>query len=301
MSARKIAITGASGLIGMALTATLQAAGDTVLAIGRSPRLSSDVRWDPLRGTIEVEKLDGLDAIVHLAGENIADGRWTTRKKDAIVASRVNGTRLLAETIAKLRRPPPVLISASAIGYYGDRGDEILDDTSSPGTGFLAETCAQWEAAAASVATLGIRVCHPRIGIVLTPQGGALARMLLPFRLCLGGRLGSGTQWVSWITLADLVSVLQRALVDAGLRGPFAAVAPHPVTNAVFTQTLAATLHRPAVLPAPRFLLRLLLGEMGDVLLLSSMRVLPRRLLDLGHSFATPSLAGALELMIHKR
>lgn len=297
---RRIAITGATGLVGRALATALRARGDTVLAIGRTPRSAFDIGWDPTRKSIDANKLEGLHAVVHLAGENIAEGRWTARKKRSIVESRVAGTTLIAETLGRLQSPPAVLVSASAIGFYGDRGDEVLDDMSAPGTGFLAETCLAWEAAAAPAARLGTRLCHPRIGIVLTPQGGMLARMLLPFRLGLGGRLGNGRQWISWIALADLVTILVRAIDDATLNGPFVATAPNPVTNAEFTRTLAATLHRPAFLPVPGFALKLLMGEMGQTLALGSMRVLPRRLLALGHAFATPSLAGALESMIRR-
>lgn len=300
MSGRRIAITGASGMVGTALADALRTEGDVVIAIGRSPRKPEDVRWDPERGEIEHDKLESLDAVVHLAGENIADSRWTARKKARIASSRVQGTRLVAQVLARLRKPPPVLVSASASGFYGDRGDTIVDHTCAAGTGFLAEVCQSWEAAASPAQALGIRVCHPRIGIVLTPIGGALKRMLLPFKLGLGGRLGNGRQWVSWISLADLVTVLLRSISDAELTGPFDVVTQNPVTNAELTRVLARVLHRPAFLPVPRFVLRILLGEMAGPLVFTSCRVQPRRLLELGHRFATPSLEEALVSMIGK-
>jgi len=300
VSGRRIAISGATGLVGTALANALRANGDAVIAIGRAPRKPEDVRWDPERGEIEHDKLESLDAVVHLAGENIADGRWTARKKAKIASSRVQGTRLVAQTLAKLKQPPPALVSASASGFYGDRGDMIVDHTCTAGTGFLAEVCQSWEAAALPANAVGIRICHPRIGIVLTPSGGALKRMLLPFRLGLGGRLGSGRQWVSWISLADLVTVLMRSISDPELRGPFDAVTQNPVTNAEFTRVLARVLHRPAFLPVPRFALRILLGEMAGPLVFTSCRVQPKRLVELGHRFATPSLEEALVSMIGK-
>jgi uncharacterized protein (TIGR01777 family) len=269
-----VAVSGSRGLVGSALTASLSTDGHRVLRlVRRSDPGTDEVGWDPADGRVDAARLGGASAVVHLAGENVAAGRWSLARKERIRSSRVEGTRLIAEALAGLDRPPPVWVNASAIGFYGDRGDERLDETSAPGDGFLAETCVAWEAATAAARAAGVRVVLLRIGIVLDAKGGALARMLTPFRWGLGGRLGHGRQFMSWITLDDLVGVLRRALVDGGLEGAVNAVAPRPVTNAEFTRTLGRVLRRPTLLPAPALAIRLLLGEMGQELLLAGARV----------------------------
>lgn len=293
----RVAITGASGLVGSELAAFLGTGGHDVSAVTRRPG-PGEIGWDPAAGRIDAEAFEGLDAVVHLAGENIAGGRWSADSKRRILESRTKGTTLLCQALARLERPPRVLVSASAIGFYGDRGDEALDETSPPGVGFLADVCRQWEAATTPAREAGIRVVNLRIGVVLTPKGGALAQMLTPFRLGAGGTLGPGTQWMSWISLDDLVGAVLHAIAAPTLEGPVNATAPAPVTNAGLTRTLAAVLHRPAVLPVPAFALRALLGEMADALLLASARVLPRRLGESGFVFRDADLRGALADML---
>jgi uncharacterized protein (TIGR01777 family) len=292
----RIAVSGASGLVGSAFTCFMGAGGHQVDRLVRRPPRAGrrEIHWDPAGGKIDRERLEGLDGLVHLAGENIASGRWSERKKRAIRDSRVDGTRHLCETLAKLSQPPRVLICASAIGYYGDRGEEELTESSPPGSGFLADVCREWESATEPASGAGIRVVNLRIGVVLSGRGGALKRMLAPFRLGLGGRLGNGRQFVSWISLDDLIGAIRFALVREDLRGPVNATAPEPVTNAELTRRLAAVLRRPAVFPAPAFALRLLLGEMGEALLLGSSRILPRRLEEAGFEFVHRDLESAL-------
>jgi uncharacterized protein (TIGR01777 family) len=255
---------------------------------------AGEIAWDPRAGRIDARALAGVDAVVNLAGESIAAWRWTATKKARIRASRVEGTALIARTLAALAPRPRVLVNASAVGYYGDRGDEPLDETSPPGDGFLAETCRAWEAATEPARRAGLRVVRLRIGVVIDARGGVLARMALPFRLGLGGRLGSGRQFTSWIALADLIGVIERALADGELAGPLNAVAPHPVRNADLTRALARVLRRPARLAVPAPVIRGLLGEMGEELLLASTRALPRRLESLGFRFALPEIEAAL-------
>ena len=291
-----VAVTGASGLVGSALRRALAAQGHDVLPLVRgAPPAPGErvVRWDPAAGTLAAADLEGVDAVVHLAGERIA-GRWTAAKKARIRDSRVRSTALLAGTLARLARPPRVLVSASAVGWYGDRGDEILTEGSPPGTGFLAEVCREWEAATGPAALVGIRVAHLRIGMVLSRRGGGLAALLPAFRLGLGGAVGRGVQWMSWIALDDLVGALVHALGADTLAGPVNAVAPHPVTNREFTRTLGRVLRRPAFLPFPALAARLLLGEMANALLLASVRALPLRLTASGYAFEHPQLDGAL-------
>lgn len=241
----KIAITGSSGLIGSALRLQLEGEGHTVLGVSRSGGKTDDsVRWDPRKGEIEREKLTGVDAVVHLAGENIASGRWTEEQRRKIRDSRVVGTRFLAQVLTELESPPKVFISASAIGYYGSRGDEILDEDSGPGEGFLSEVAKEWEEAASTAAESGIRTVHPRIGVVLSTQGGALQKMLTPFKLGLGGRIGNGRQHFSWIGIHDVVEGIRWCLLEEGLKGPVNLVAPNPVTNREFTHTLGKVLNR---------------------------------------------------------
>lgn len=292
----RVAITGASGLVGAQLAAFLGTGGHTVLPLVRgTPRPGSDeIGWDPAAGRIDADRLEGLDAVVHLAGEPIAALRWTDAHKARVRASRVDGTSLLATTLARLDRPPRVFVSASAIGYYGDRGDAPLDETSEPGAGFLAEVCRAWETAAAPAADAGIRVVLARIGVVLAGRGGALATMAPPFRLGLGGIVGDGRQVMSWIALDDLIGALHHLLFADDVRGPVNATAPEPATNATFTRTLGAVLHRPTVLPLPAPAVRLLFGEMGDAVLLGGARVLPRVLLASGFRFLHADLAEAL-------
>lgn len=294
---RRVAITGASGLVGSALSTVLSVCGHQAVPIVRRPT-PGGILWDPRAGSIDAEALEGIDAVVHLAGESIAGGRWTDEKKRRIEESRVLGTTLLARTLAGLQRPPRVLVSASAVGYYGDRGDERIDESSPRGEGFLAETCEPWERSADPARDAGIRVVHPRIGVVLAQRGGALAQMLPPFRFGVGGPLGSGQQWMSWIALDDLVYVLLHALAHDRIEGPVNATAPQPVRNADFTRVLGRVLRRPAFLPVPAFALRLLFGEMADHLLLTGQQVWPDRLTEDGFRFAHPDLEGALRHLL---
>ena len=288
---RTVAVTGASGLIGTALTAALEKRGDRVVPIGRRPT-DGGVVWDPGARQIDETTLDDIDAVVHLAGERI-DGRWTATKKRRILDSRVEGTEVLAGALANLDHPPAVVVSASAIGFYGDRGDEELTEDSQPGTGFLAEVCERWEAAAAPIASPDTRLVLARTGIVCTPDAGALGRMLALTRLGLGGRLGNGRQWWPWITLEDEVRALLH-LLDTPIVGPVNLVAPGICRNAEFVRSLARALRRPAVLPAPALALRAALGEMANGLLLASARVRPARLEDSGFKFKSPDLASAI-------
>lgn len=296
----KILITGSTGLIGTALIQALRAEGHHLVRLIRTPISSQEptVTWDPEAGKIDAAGLEGLDAVVHLAGESIAKGRWTAAKKARIVNSRVRGTKLLAETLAQLKQPPKTLISASAIGYYGDRGDTILREDSAPGSGFLAETSVAWERAAEPAAWAGIRVVHPRTGVVLSTDGGALKEILLPFRLGVGGVMGSGKQYWSWIAFDDLIGALQHALKNEALQGPFNVVAPQPVTNREFVKTLGRVLSRPTIFPAPEFALRLLLGEMAEGLLFASARIEPAKLTATGYTFRYPDLEGALRALL---
>jgi hypothetical protein len=291
----KILVSGSSGLIGSELVRCLSSRGCEMIPLVRtqSAAVKHAVSWDPPAGMLDAARIEGLDAVVHLAGENIAAGRWTAERKRRIRESRTEGTRLLASTLSRLLRPPRVLVSASAIGYYGDRGTEILREDSSPGRGFLPEVCTAWEEAAAPAADRGIRVVLLRIGIVLTAAGGALARMLPPFRLGMGGKIGGGGQYMSWIAIDDLIGVVFRCLEDNALTGPVNAVAPNPVTNRDFARVLGRVLARPAILPLPSFAARLLLGQMADELLLAGARVLPVKLTEAGHQFRYSDLEAA--------
>jgi uncharacterized protein len=290
-------ITGATGLVGKHLVGGL----DDVVVLSRNPdqarRRLGKVEahaWNPEGGPAPAEAIRGVEVVFSLAGEPVFEGRWTDEKKRRIRDSRVVGTRNLVSAIAASESRPKVLVSASAVGYYGDRGDEELDERSTPGDGFLAEVCVEWEREAMAAAQLGIRVVFVRIGIVLAPDGGALATMLTPFRMGVGGRLGSGRQWMPWVHIKDLVGVMLHASRNDAIRGPINAVAPHPVTNIDFTRTLANAVHRPAMLPVPRIALRLALGEVSDILL-ASQRVLPKVAENSGCVFEHPSLAGALD------
>ncbi len=296
-----VLISGASGLIGSALKTALSERGDRVLALTRQTSLAdSEITWDPASGQIDTTRLDNLDAVIHLAGENIAASRWTPAQKARIRDSRVFGTTLIAQTLAQLPTPPKVFISASAIGYYGHRSDETLTESSTPGDGFLPDVCIAWEDAAKPAIEAGIRTVYPRIGIVLSPDGGALAKMRLPFKLGLGGIIGSGTQYMSWIGLNDLISILLFAIDNNTISGPINAVSPTPVTNREFTKTLGRALSRPTLFPLPAFIARLALGEMANALLLCSTRVLPTCLESLNFSFSHPQLSPALHLMLNR-
>lgn len=287
----KILITGSTGLVGSALVSHLAANGHRALhMVRRPPRGADEIRWDIEAGTLDPSSLEGLDAVVHLAGENIASGRWTAERKRRILESRVLGTRLLAGALARTDRPPRVLVSVSAVGYYGNRGEEALDEESGPGTGFLAEVCRAWEAEAAPATARGIRVVHPRLGMVLSARGGALDRMLPAFRAGFGGRIGSGRQYMSWIALDDLVGVILHAIGHDDLHGPVNTVSPHPVTNAEFARVLARALGRPAFMALPAFAARLAFGQMADELLLASARVSPGKLERSGYRFRYPRL-----------
>ena len=289
----QIAIAGALGLIGSALTPFLTTGGHQVHKLVRGGSASpGDIAWDPAAGKIDAARLAGCEAVVNLAGEGIAARRWTAAQKERIRASRVDSTTLLAHTLAGLNPRPRVWVCASAIGFYGDRGDELLDEASRAGEGFLPDVCQQWEAATAPAADAGIRVIRIRFGIVLSPAGGALAKMLPPFRMGAGGRLGDGRQSMSWIALDDVVGAIHHLIMHETLAGPVNAVAPHPATNLEFTKTLGRVLHRPTIFPMPAPVVRLLFGEMGDALLLSSARVHPARLLESGYAFRYPQLDG---------
>lgn len=290
-------VSGASGLIGSALVPFLRTGGHRVRPLVRGRRAEADrdaVRWDVESGQLFGDELDAVDAIVHLAGENVAAGRWTTERKLRILESRSEPTRRLCAALAASAHPPRVLISASAIGFYGSAGEVVLDETSGPGAGFLAEVCQAWEAGTEAARAAGIRTVHLRIGVVLSAAGGALATMLPPFQLGLGGRVGDGTQYMSWVALDDLLGAILFALRREDVAGAINAVAPHPVTNAEFTSKLAAVLRRPALLPVPAAALRLLLGEMADEMLLASTRVVPQRLLTEGFAFQFERVEDAL-------
>lgn len=300
-----VLVTGSTGFVGSALVPFLTTGGHRVTRLIRSksrPTKSdiSEVQWDPAEGSIDLSGLEGFDAVVHLAGENIAKGRWTPAKKARIRESRVKGTALLCRSLTQLKRPPKVLVCASAIGYYGDRGNEILGERSSPGQGFLSEVCKDWEAAAQPAVKKGIRVVQNRLGMILSPAGGALAKMLPPFRMGAGGIIGSGRQYVSWIALDDVVGVIHHALLSDKLEGPVNTASPQPVTNREFTKTLGRVLGRPTLFPMPEFAARLAFGEMADELLLASTRVEPARLLTSGYTFRFPELERALRYLLGK-
>jgi uncharacterized protein (TIGR01777 family) len=291
----RIAVTGSSGLIGSALVDRLRAGGHEVLRLVRSGPAGDDgIEWSPTEGTIDGAGLEGVEAVVHLAGAGIADKRWSDARKRVILESRTTSTDLLARTLAGLDRPPSVLVSGSAIGIYGDRGDEVLTEDSSPGEGFLADVCVAWEAAADPAREAGIRVVHPRTGLVLSSEGGALAKQLPLFKAGVGGKLGSGDQWWSWISMEDELGALE-SLLDADLEGPVNLTGPAPVTNAEFADVLGDVLGRPSFVPVPRFGPKLLLGgELAEELLFTSARVQPTRLEEAGYAFTHPTAEAAL-------
>jgi len=290
----RILISGASGLIGAALVAFLRSHGyDVVRLVRHDARAADEIQWDPM-SRISPQLVSGFEAVIHLSGESVA-GRWNAKKKRRIRESRVVSTRNLSQALAASEQKPAVFICASAIGYYGSRGDEILTEASPPGTGFLAEVSQEWEEAAKPASDTGIRLVNLRTGIVLARNGGALEQILTPFRLGLGGRIGSGRQWWSWIHIEDLISAVAHIVHDQTLRGPVNLTAPDPVTNAEFTRVLARALHRPAVVPVPAFALRMAFGEFADQGLLASARVLPKKLMDSRFEFKHADLAGALQ------
>lgn len=293
----KIYISGASGLIGTTLMADLGAAGHMVYRLVRKPEaaVGGNLLWDPARREVDASALADADAVINLAGESIAGGRWTEKKKRAILQSRIDCTSTIAAALAKPNGRPKILINASAIGYYGNRGDELLDESSSSGSGdFLSDVCRQWEAAAKPAEAAGARVVYTRFGVVLSAEGGALAKMLLPFRMGVGGKVGSGRQYMSWVALDDVVDAVIECLANDSLRGPVNVVSPNPVTNYEFTKTLGRVLRRPTIFPLPAFAARLALGQMADELLLASQRVRPAKLMEAGYTFRYPALEAAL-------
>lgn len=296
----RILISGSTGFIGSALVTLLKSKGHEIsrLVRARAGTLEEEILWNPVAHVVDLKKLEGFNAMIHLAGEPIAEGRWTPEKKAKIRDSRVKGTRFLAESLARLEKPPRTLLCASAIGVYGNRGSETLSEESAPGHGFLPEVGQEWEKACEPATQKGIRVVNLRTGLVLSPHGGALKMMLPPFRLGIGGRLGPGRQFMSWISLPDEIGAIHHVLVTESIRGPVNLVSPNPVTNAEFTKALGAALHRPTVFPVPAFAVRLLFGEMGEDLLLSSTRVEPRRLKSTGYRFQHPDLDTALRALL---
>lgn len=295
-----VLVSGGSGLVGSAVIPALASKGHGVMRLVRSASRSGapEVTWNPM-GAPDPAVFEGFDAVVHLAGESIV-GRWTDEKKTRIRESRVRGTEAMAAALARMSNPPKTLIAASAVGYYGDRGDEVLLEESASGTGFLAEVCRQWEAACEPARVAGVRVVNLRIGVVLSARGGALKQMLAPFKMGLGGRVGSGWQWMPWIALEDVVGVIEHALTKESLRGPVNLVAPEKVRNADFTRTLGKVLHRPTLFPMPAFVVRTIFGEMGEELLLASQRVEPARLASSGYRFRYPALSGALREILQR-
>jgi uncharacterized protein (TIGR01777 family) len=301
----RILISGSSGLIGSALARSLSDAGHTVNRLlrpqTRHAAIEGDVLWDPFTNQFDAQAAEGADAVVHLAGASIGQGRWSEPRKTLLRSSRVDATRQLVGQFAALSAKPGIFVCASAVGYFGDRGEEKLTDYSGPGNDFLATLTRDWEREAGRASEFGARVVTPRFGIVLSTQGGALPRMLLPIKLFVGGKLGSGKQWMSWISLADAVGVLRLAVENGAARGAINSVAPQPVRNVDFIKTTARVLHRPAIFPAPAFALRLMLGEMADALLFSSQRVFPDKLQKLGYEFQDPELKAALTRIIAEK
>lgn len=296
----KILLGGSHGLVGTALVTALEKEGHECFRLVRhAPASKTEVEWSPDRYSIALARIEGFDAVINLAGESIADGRWNEDKKRRIRDSRVKGTKLLGDALANLTVPPKTFISASAIGYYGNKGDEILTEASPAGDDFLANVCAEWEQATALATEKGIRVVNTRFGVILDTKGGALAKMLTPFRMGVGGKIGSGKQWMSWIALDDVIEGIKFALAQDSISGPVNFVAPNPVTNAEFTKTLGQVLSRPTLFPVPAFAVRLLFGEMGEALLLGSERVAPKRLMAEGYQFQYSQLEEALAKILN--
>jgi uncharacterized protein (TIGR01777 family) len=305
----RILVSGSTGFLGTALVESLEGQGHAISRLVRPGTSGKNtvgggaqgaIAWDPVARQFDLAAAEGADALVHLAGASIAEGRWNVSRKELLGTSRTNATRHLIGALTKLQRPPRVIVAASAVGYYGNRGDETLTEASAPGNNFLAGLCREWEAETARAVELGARVVSLRFGIILAAHGGALPRMVTPFKLGAGGRLGDGRQWMSWLTLPEVINIIQFALENPALTGPVNTVTPNPVRNSEFTAVLAKTLHRPALFPAPAFALRLALGEMADALLLVSQRVMPSKLADSGYAFLQPSLASALAEVFRK-
>ena len=297
----KVLVTGATGLVGTALVGSLRENGHDVMRLTRADaQEADDVTWNPDSRELPRSRLEGLDAVIHLAGENIAAKRWNSAVKERLRRSRVQTTQFLCETLCQLQRPPKTLLCASAIGYYGNRGQEILTETATAGTGFLADLVRDWEAACEPMRNIGTRVVNLRIGVVLSPKGGGLAAMLTPFRMGLGGVVGGGRQYWSWVALDDVVGAIQHCLAHPKLTGPVNVTAPGPVTNQEFTRTLGRVLGRPTIVPMPAFAARIVLGEMANDLLLGSARVMPNRLSEANFQFQYPSLEGALRHLLTK-
>jgi len=298
----KILMTGASGLLGSALIPFFTTGGHIVhTLVRRVPFPEKDESfWDPEKKKLDPSVFDGADAVIHLAGEHIGEGRWTDEKKRIIIESRTKGTSLIADTISKLSSPPPVLICASAIGYYGNRGDKILTEDDQPGDDFISKVCSKWEKSAQATVDKGIRTVFMRIGIALSPAGGALSRLLLPFRAGLGGKIASGSQYMSWVGIDDVIGAFFHVLADNKIAGPVNVVSPNPVTNLEFTKTLGKVLARPAVFSIPAAAINLAFGEMGREVLLSSTRVMPQKLIESGYRFRNPDLSGALSHLLGK-
>jgi uncharacterized protein (TIGR01777 family) len=288
----RVAVSGGSGFIGSAVVQRLQAGGHQVSRLVRGTPKPGEIHWIPA-GALDAAPLEGFDAVVHLAAENIS-GRWTATKKARILNSRVQGTLTIAAMLARLQRKPKVLVSASAIGFYGSRGDETLDESSPPGADFLAEVARQWESATEAASRAGIRVALLRFGVVLGESGGALKQMLRPFKMGVGGRIGSGQQWMSWVALEDAAGAVEHAILNDSVRGPVNVVAPQPARNSEFTKTLGEVLHRPTMFPMPEFAVKIAFGEMGESLLLGSQRVMPKKLVQAGYQFKFPELKAAL-------
>jgi len=290
----RVLIAGASGLVGSALIPALEAEGYEVTRLVRKLAGTGEIEWHPNNDQLDTAQLEGFDAVINLAGENIAGGRWTDDQKRKIRDSRVNGTHLLSEAIVKLSTRPGVFVCASATGIYGDRDDEILDEQSDSGGGFLAGVCREWEQATAPAVAAGVRTVNLRFGPILAREGGMLAKLLTPFKMGMGGKVGSGKQYISWVAIEDAVGAIKIALSDESIRGPLNVVSPNPVTNEVFTKTLGHVLSRPTALAIPAFAAKLAFGEMADEMLLTSQRVVPKRLIEAGYEFQQPELEGAL-------
>jgi len=296
----KILISGSTGLVGSALVPYLTQHGHTVKRLVRSAPKATDILWNPANRSIDTSRLEGFDAVIHLAGESIAAGRWSTEKKQRIRDSRVQGTQLLVEELSRLNQPPKTFLCASAIGYYGNRGNETLWEDSTPGTGFLADVCRAWEAATRPATQVGIRVLNLRFGMILSPAGGALAKMLLPFKMGVGGKIGSGRQYISWIAIDDVLDAILHALTVPSLRGPVNFVSPQAVTNLEYTKTLGGLLSRPTLFPLPAFAARMAFGEMADELLLASQYVEPAVLYKNNYIFRYTNLRVALRHLLAK-
>lgn len=296
----KIIISGASGLVGTALTKTFRADGNTVVHMVRSdgPCSPGDIRWDPPSAQVDVPALEGADVVVHLSGASISDGRWTPARRALLRSSRIDSSRVLVDSLARLQRKPAVFLSASAVGYYGNRGDEALTEASEPGGDFLSLLARDWEAEVSRATAANIRTVMLRFGVILDAHAGALPQMVRPFRFGVGGRIGTGRQWMSWIALEDVIAIIRFSIANAQMNGPVNVVAPKPVQNAEFARTVGHVLHRPAIVPAPAFALRLAFGEMADVLLLGSQRVHPEKILAAGYSFHFEDLESALRAIL---